>query len=57
MNDKELNLKDFQVILSAMNSQRAQLTISGDYPEKDRDKKVIDKIIIKLYYLRKETNG
>ena len=57
MKDRTLTLEDFEVLTSAMRSQMVVLTKSGDYPEKNRDKKVMDKLIYNMYFLRKDSKN
>ena len=49
-----LTLEDFEVLTSALRSQIVVLTKSGDYPEKARDRKLMDKLIYNMYNLKKK---
>ena len=56
MIEEELETEDLNILTGALKSQITRLTLSGDYPEKDRDKKVLKKLL-NLKYEMKKTGG
>ncbi|MCK5015658.1 MAG: hypothetical protein KAS32_01185 [Candidatus Peribacteraceae bacterium] len=50
---KFLIANDLDVLITALCRQRIRLTLSGDYPEKKRDKAILARLRYTKYYMDK----